>query len=98
MCAVQTSLTADDLPDSLAPIRKAIEAAVPVGFDLHKTAPQESYDAWADLYKGFRSIVDRFPVLDRGSEIESLGTLGGGNHFIEMCLGEQLHQFHHLIL
>lgn len=85
MGAMLTNLTAKDLPDSLAGIRTAIEEAVPVGFNAH-SAPK--------LPK--MNIMDSFNALrfPKASEFEKraacqVGTLGGGNHFIELCLDEQ---------
>jgi RNA-splicing ligase RtcB len=37
---------------------------------------------------GYQRIVARHPRLDRGSHVQQLGTLGTGNHFIEICLDE----------
>lgn len=59
MCAVQTSLVAEDLPDSLAPLRKGIEAAIPVGFNEYKSPPKESIEAWNGIHNGFNSLMER---------------------------------------
>jgi tRNA-splicing ligase RtcB (3'-phosphate/5'-hydroxy nucleic acid ligase) len=82
MGAMLTNLHASDLPDSLATIRADIEAAVPVGFSAHDSSKSASK----------KSVMDRFkdlfaPVKDRESTAaKQIGTLGGGNHFIELCL------------
>jgi tRNA-splicing ligase RtcB len=94
MMAVRTSLRAEHLPDSLARLRSAIEARVPVGFEMHSEA--NAPDAAArDLAAGYRRVVAKHPALEeRGKEPardrwqRQLGTLGGGNHFIEVCLDE----------
>lgn len=81
MGAVLTNLTASDLPESLATLRSDIEAAVPVGFNSH-----------ANTKAGKKSVMDRFkdlfgPVKDReATAANQIGTLGGGNHFIEVCV------------
>ena len=91
--AVQLSLTAADLPQSLGRIRSAIESAVPVGFDIHRggDAPEE---AAKKMKQGLDRIVARNPKIAsmqkdfRETWVRQLGTLGGGNHFIEVCLDE----------
>lgn len=98
MNAVRTTLTANQLPDGLARLRSAIEAAVPVGFGQH---------AWDKVRGSAHARVGR-PLNDRLDVIVGkhggimkmqqkfaqtwicqLGTLGGGNHFIEICLDEE---------
>ena len=92
MCAVRLSLTAGDLPDSLAAVRHQIERDVPVGFSEHSdqrmalTGPAsvalgEEYDWLNEAHPG---IKQRTP----GKVWRQVGTLGGGNHFIEVCLDE----------
>ena len=97
MMAVRTSLTAADLPDNLKGIRTAIERAVPHG-RTHRGGrndkgswghpPARPTDAWGKLRRGYDKITERHPSLDRGRTCEHLGTLGTGNHFIEVCLDE----------
>lgn len=93
MCAVRTSLTGSDLPDSLRHIRAGIEAAVPVGFQRHPDMPRgrrgQPLADLAAVHLGFEPIIAKHPALDaKGAEHlnQQLGTLGGGNHFIELCL------------
>lgn len=97
MMAVETTLTASQLPDSLAPLRAAIERAVPVGGPGkrgswlepgRRGAPAAVERAWAGLQAGWRRICARHPKLESGYSWEQLGTLGTGNHFIELCLDE----------
>lgn len=97
MMAVCTNLRAEQLPDNLYPIRTAIEAAVPHGrTDSGGPADQGSWQeppetihkAWADLQLGFARICEDQPKIARGRTFEHLGTLGTGNHFIELCLDE----------
>ncbi|MCB1877781.1 MAG: RtcB family protein [Chromatiales bacterium] len=94
MNAVRLSLRAEDLPDNLRRIRSSIEKAVPVGFDLHKEDPVKRSTITA-LNTGLRRIQQKHPALERMQEkkaystwVRQLGTLGGGNHFIEICLDE----------
>lgn len=83
MMAAQLPFKAHDLPDSLKLLRDEIEWSVPVGFNAHKTPVDES-EAWLG-WDGFYSIPVN--IHDRLSRAKSqLGTLGGGNHFIEVCL------------
>jgi len=100
MIAVETSLRASDLPDQLGPLRSAIEAAVPHGRTDNggrndkgawRKLPVATERAWARLEPGYRRIVERHPKIDRGSHVGHLGTLGTGNHFIELCLDERDH-------
>ncbi len=82
MAAVRTNLTSADLPDDLSAIRSAIEAKIPVGFNSHNE-PRISSTS------GFWSRFDRLhPSVrkDEGRALRQVGTLGGGNHFIELCL------------
>lgn len=98
MVAVRTSLRAEHLPDSLARVRSAIEAAVPHGRTDNggpndrgawKDAPAPHREAWGRLKPAYDSIAAKHPRLGRGPALEHLGTLGTGNHFIEVCLDEQ---------
>jgi tRNA-splicing ligase RtcB (3'-phosphate/5'-hydroxy nucleic acid ligase) len=100
MMAVRTNLTAAQLPDSLAALRSDFEAAVPHGRTANGDpkrdrgawhdvpAEAEAEAAWAGLVCGFERIVAQQPKLGRGPAREHLGTLGTGNHFIELCLDE----------
>jgi tRNA-splicing ligase RtcB len=89
MTAVRTSLSAADLPDDLHRMRLAIEQAIPVGFSAHPNAVRA--DRLTDL-GGWDSFWSRYGSLhagvqDRqGKALAQLGTLGGGNHFLEVCL------------
>ena len=98
MAAVRTSLTASDLPENLHAIRTAIEAAVPHGRTDHggrndqgawHDIPERNRARWAALAQNFDRIVARHQKLSRNAHpIAHLGTLGTGNHFIEVCLDE----------
>jgi tRNA-splicing ligase RtcB (3'-phosphate/5'-hydroxy nucleic acid ligase) len=90
MAAVETSLTSDDLPDDLRRLRADIEKAIPVGRAAHREAAWESAGpelraAGAALMEGYRARAA--PVHGLGNKFAcQLGSLGGGNHFIEVCL------------
>lgn len=98
MNAVRTSLNAKDLPDSLYPLRSKLEAAIPVGFAQHEASKMRG-SALQRLARGMNDrldvIVGKHPGLMKMQKrftetwICQLGTLGGGNHFIELCLDEQ---------
>jgi tRNA-splicing ligase RtcB len=98
MMAVQTTLNARDLPDNLRGIRNAIEASVPHGRTNHGGAgdrgawhkiPDRNAVVWGkELKPRYDVILAKHPKLDRGSHANHLGTLGTGNHFIEVCLDE----------
>lgn len=94
MNAVRLSLTASQLPDNPKALRTAIEKAVPVGFGQHKYEAVKS-STLQGLDRGIDSIVARHPGLlkmlrqFRATWAKQLGTLGGGNHFIEICLDER---------
>ena len=83
MGAVRTNLSAGDLPDSLHRLRTDIERVVPVGFAMHREAvPAPAAEAlWAE----FPALSDKVQGLLRRAELQ-MGTLGGGNHFFELCL------------
>ena len=98
MMAVQTSLNARDLPDNLKNIRTAVESAVPHGRTNHGGAgdrgawhqiPDRNNEVWGgDLKPRYDAVLAKHPKLDRGNHANHLGTLGTGNHFIEVCLDE----------
>jgi len=85
MLAAKTNLTAKDLPESLRKLRLSIEEAVPVGFSSHDTVagPARSLKLWED-YDNLTSDVTKQGLLSKA--MSQIGTLGGGNHFIEVCL------------
>jgi tRNA-splicing ligase RtcB len=97
MMAVQTTLSASHLPDNLHGLREAIERAVPVGRTDNggkndrgawRNAPAHHEDVWAKLDADYKEIVAKYPKLAHPQRINHLGTLGTGNHFIEVCLDE----------
>jgi tRNA-splicing ligase RtcB (3'-phosphate/5'-hydroxy nucleic acid ligase) len=95
MMAVRTTLTASDLPDHLHGVRNAIEAAVPHGLTRNRhgrdkgswgNPPPDVDEQWKTLAPGFARIVAKHPKIERSNHRVHLGTLGTGNHFVEVCL------------
>jgi tRNA-splicing ligase RtcB len=98
MMAVKTSLTAGQLPDNLYGIREAIEKAVPHGRTDNggkndrgawSQPPELVLATWGKLHERFERIVKKYPKLNHPQRINHLGTLGTGNHFIEVCLDNE---------
>jgi len=98
--AVQTDLPASLLPDSLKSLRHAIEKAVPHGRTSNggrgdrgawHNIPNQTSAAWKTLDKDYQEIIAKHPRIGQGNDISHLGTLGGGNHFVEVCLDETDH-------
>ncbi len=83
MAAIKTNLTASDLPDSLRPLRDEIESAVPVGFAQH--ADPALNVARLPMWQNFKDLDSGVQKL-KSKAMSQCGTLGGGNHFIEVCL------------
>ena len=100
MMAVQTSLKATDLPDSLAPMRATIERNVPHGRGKHggkgdhgswRELPGRVAQVWSELEPTWKRISAKHRALKNCNHAVHLGTLGTGNHFIEVCLDETDH-------
>ncbi|MDH5228888.1 MAG: RtcB family protein [Gammaproteobacteria bacterium] len=98
MMAVKTSLKGKRLPDNLAGVRTAIEAAVPHGRTkgggrndrgAWHYIPARVSQAWASLADAFDRIAEKHPKVAKANHVNHLGTLGTGNHFIEVCMDEQ---------
>lgn len=99
MMATRTSLVASDLPDSLAGLRSNIERAVPHGRSVSRrkrdkgawgNPPEAVGRAWKDqLEADFEVICDKHPRIAKSNHVVHLGTLGSGNHFVEVCLDEE---------
>ena len=96
MIACKTTLAANDLPDNLGPLRSAIERAVPHGRSpgardpgAWSKTPGAVNTAWAQLEPDFTELCRDYPKLAKTNSLNHLGTLGGGNHFIEVCLDEE---------
>jgi tRNA-splicing ligase RtcB len=98
MMAARTSLMAHDLPENLEAIRSAIEQAVPHGRSVGRgkrdngswgAPPAGIVEAWATLAVRFERLCERHPRLKNTNNLTHLGTLGTGNHFIELCLDQE---------
>lgn len=88
MNAVRLSLTARDLPDNLAPVRREIERSVPLGAGgNHKEKHAPAIPA--DMLQRYKKITAQHPGIFNKNAHTQLGTLGSGNHFIEVCLDEK---------
>lgn len=95
MMAVRTSLKASDMPDDLKQIRSDIEATVPHGRTDNggkndAGAHADYRDLPGNLQDRLHIIVGKHTALGKAKERAGnhLGTLGTGNHFIELCLDE----------
>ncbi|MFD8211187.1 RtcB family protein [Streptomyces sp. NPDC059695] len=93
MSAVKTSLTANDLPGDLSRLRSKIEQAIPVGRGLHREAvdPKRLYQfptaGWEDFWSRFDGVAESVKFR-RERAGQQMGTLGSGNHMVEVCLDE----------
>jgi tRNA-splicing ligase RtcB len=83
MMAVKTPFKSSILEGKMAKFRHEIERAIPVGFNDYKEPVSDSlaWEGWAEFNQLHRGVQDR-----RNKAMKQLGTLGGGNHFIEVCL------------
>lgn len=95
MQAVRTSLTAADLPEDLHRLRLAVESAIPVGFASHDAAPNvRRLGLDHGRFAGWSAFWDGFGDLHRGVQdrerraMRQMGTLGGGNHFLELTVDD----------
>jgi len=93
MAAVRTTLRAEDLPDNLARLRSDIERSVPVGNGRggeHRQLPDSIHSriVRSGLVERLDAIKQRHRRVRTDKLACQIGTLGGGNHFIEICLDE----------
>jgi tRNA-splicing ligase RtcB (3'-phosphate/5'-hydroxy nucleic acid ligase) len=93
MSAVRLSIKSSQLPDNLAAMRSAIERAVPVGLQAHKTINVRT-SACKKMAAGVDWLFEKHPAVMKMMKqpqtlwTKQMGTLGGGNHFIEVCVDE----------
>ncbi|MEV6178265.1 RtcB family protein [Streptomyces sp. NPDC052016] len=91
MSAVRTSLTANDLPGDLSRLRSKIEQAIPVGRGMHDEPvdPGRLHGfpsaGWDDFWGRFGGVAEAVRFRHERAE-KQMGTLGSGNHFVEVCL------------
>ena len=95
MMAVKTNVMIDQLPDDLRGLRTGIEKVIPVGFTAHDgPAPALRGHRNATLARKMDALMGRFPALHAGVQdregraVAQIGTLGGGNHYIEVTAGQ----------
>ena len=98
MMALETTLQANQLPDSLKALRRQIERAVPHGRTDNggrndrgawTKLPHTAIEAWKPLAREYKELTDKHARIGQGNDVNHLGTLGTGNHFIEVCLDER---------
>lgn len=97
MAAVKLSINASQLPDNLSELRSVIESVVPHGRTNNGGQndrgswgdyPKEVEAAWMGLEGGYKKITQKYPKIFHNRALNQLGTLGSGNHFYEVCVGE----------
>jgi tRNA-splicing ligase RtcB len=98
MMAWQTTLKASDLPENLHSIRNDIEAAIPHG--RTDNGGKNDRGAWGDVPAvvsaiwdmdfddDYKKLTEKHPKITTNNSERHLGTLGTGNHFVELCLDE----------
>ncbi|MEY9844821.1 tRNA-splicing ligase RtcB [Streptacidiphilus sp. BW17] len=91
MSAVKTTLTARDLPDNLSRLRSRIERVIPVGRGLHSDPVDPTRihgftsGGWDDFWSRFDELTPAVKAR-RERALQQMGSLGSGNHFVEVCL------------
>jgi tRNA-splicing ligase RtcB len=90
MIAQQLTLRAEDLPSDLRRVRNALERQIPVGQGAHREVPASIDYVWeTQLAQSYARVVARAPKVSVRTARQQLGTMGGGNHFCELCLDER---------
>ncbi len=98
MMAVRTSATSHHLPDNLSTLRSGIEKAVPHGRTDNGgkndrgawgDMPEEVDRLWSPMATKYERLIEKHPKAKAFNQGRHLGTLGTGNHFIEVCLDEE---------
>jgi tRNA-splicing ligase RtcB len=91
MSAVKTTLTARDLPDNLSRLRSRIEQVIPVGRGLHSDPVDPTRihgfasGGWDEFWSRFDELTPAVKAR-RERALQQMGSLGSGNHFVEVCL------------
>ncbi|OON78360.1 RtcB family protein [Streptomyces tsukubensis] len=94
MSAVKTSLTQNDLPDDLSGLRDRIEQAIPVGRGMHDTPVDPSRmhgfptAGWDAFWGRFHGVAEEVRFREERA-VKQMGTLGSGNHYIELCFDSE---------
>jgi tRNA-splicing ligase RtcB len=96
MMASRTTLRGSQIEKrDLATLRQKIEAAVPHGLTKGRdkgswgSPPENTQIAWLELEPGYKKILDKNPRASHKGPEAQLGTLGTGNHFIEICVDKE---------
>ncbi len=89
MMAAKLDLRADQLPDNLSAMRSAIEERIPVGQGKNKEIDKDVESAMASLAPGLKLLEGKHKSVMQGPIAEQMGTLGGGNHFVEVCVDKE---------
>ncbi|CAM5227128.1 hypothetical protein SVIOM342S_10183 [Streptomyces violaceorubidus] len=95
MSAVKTSLTANNLPGDLSRLRSKIEQAIPVGRGMHDSPldPGRFHGlataGWDGFWGRFDGVAEAVKFRHERAG-KQMGTLGSGNHFIEVCSGRRV--------
>ncbi|MFC5851154.1 RtcB family protein [Streptomyces chlorus] len=90
MSAVRTSLTANDLPGDLSRLRSKVEQVIPVGRGMHDTPVDPARlhgfatGGWDDFWGRFDGVAEAVKFRQERAG-KQMGTLGSGNHFVEVC-------------
>ncbi|MFD3380691.1 MULTISPECIES: RtcB family protein [unclassified Streptomyces] len=90
MSAVRTSLTANDLPGDLSRLRSKVEQAIPVGRGMHDSPVEPgrfhglATSGWDDFWGRFDGVAEAVKFRQERAT-KQMGTLGSGNHFVEVC-------------
>lgn len=95
MCAIRTTLTSHDVSDNAQDLFEAISNAVPHGGARKSSVgnwgdtPVDATKTFEEMRPLYEQIVAKHPAVRHDTVLNQLGTLGGGNHFIELCLDEE---------
>lgn len=93
MSAVKTSLTANDLPGDLSRLRSKIEQAIPVGRGMHAEPvepggfPGLAAAGWGEFWGRFDGVAEAVKFRQERAH-QQMGTLGSGNHYLELGLDQ----------
>ncbi|MBW8739149.1 MAG: RtcB family protein [Streptomyces turgidiscabies] len=93
MSAVRTSLTANDLPGDLSRLRSKVEEAIPVGRGMHDSPVDPgrlhgfATGGWDDFWGRFDGVAESVKFRQERAT-KQMGTLGSGNHMVEVCLDQ----------
>lgn len=97
MMAVQLNLKARDLPDNLSEIRSDLEKAIPHGRTNNggpgdrgawHDVPNDQAQTWKDFEAEYDQICEKHPGAKAKNNANHIGTLGSGNHFVEVCIAD----------